>query len=247
MSESASPDAGQRVADLGDYCRRVEEHLARLNGGHLIRIVGPGFELVRAWAHAGLPLSVVCRGIDMKAERHRAGRSKRPLRLEFCEADVQEVYDDWRRAVGVRVEGESPRVPNAQAESGRTRPPLTRHVDRAMDRLASVSGRLDLSEAFRDVVARVLTDLGSLRDDLRRARGAAREPLAARLAPLDEELIRAARGEAGEDTLGRLGEDAAADLAPYRTRLSPDAWQRSLDLSVDRLLRDRLGLPTLTL
>ena len=45
--------------DIGEYCRQVEDHLTRVNGGHLVRIVGPGFELVRGWANEGIPLSVV--------------------------------------------------------------------------------------------------------------------------------------------------------------------------------------------
>ena len=89
------------MADVADYCRQVEAHLTRINGGHLVRVVGPGFALVKQWADEGVPLSVVFRGIEHKAERHAAGASKRPLRIEFCEADVRAIYDDWRRAIGV--------------------------------------------------------------------------------------------------------------------------------------------------
>ena len=78
------------MTDLGDYCRRVEQHLTQVNGGHLVRVVGPGFEMVRQWAEAGIPLTVVFHGIELKAERHRAGASRRPLRIEFCDADVRE-------------------------------------------------------------------------------------------------------------------------------------------------------------
>src|SRR4030095_10344155 len=87
--------------EIGDYCRRVEDHLTRANAGHLVRIVGPGFELVRGWATAGVPLSIVYRGIDDKAERHREGQARRPLRIEFCESDVRALYERWRRAIGL--------------------------------------------------------------------------------------------------------------------------------------------------
>ena len=50
---------------------------------------------------SGVPLSVVYRGIDMKAERHREGQARRPLRIEFCEAMCASVFDNWRRAVGL--------------------------------------------------------------------------------------------------------------------------------------------------
>ena len=32
--------------DLGAYCRAIEAHLCRVNGGHLIRVVGVAFDLV---------------------------------------------------------------------------------------------------------------------------------------------------------------------------------------------------------
>ena len=51
-------------ADVGAYCRAVEAHLSRRNAGHLVRIVGPSFDLVSGWAGRGVPLSVACRGID---------------------------------------------------------------------------------------------------------------------------------------------------------------------------------------
>ena len=93
---SDAPNAGTDGLDVGEYCREVEAYLTRVNEGHLIRLVGPGFEMVRRWALDGIPLSVVRQGIDMKSERHKAGRSTRPLRLEFCEGDVQAVYADWK-------------------------------------------------------------------------------------------------------------------------------------------------------
>ena len=52
------------VLDVHAYCRDVEAYLCRRNGGHLIRLVGPAFEMVRDWAAQGIPLTVVCDGID---------------------------------------------------------------------------------------------------------------------------------------------------------------------------------------
>ena len=147
-------------ADLGEYCRRIEDHLTRMNAGHLVRIVGPGFELVRGWADAGVPLSVVYRGIDLKAERHRDGASKRPLRIEFCAGDVQAVFDQWRRAVGIMsigsdaggIEaGDATDVPAAGDEAPDASPKrrsLGRHLDRAIDRLSWGGSPMDGRKGF---------------------------------------------------------------------------------------------------
>lgn len=92
----------ETAIDPGPYCREIEAYLCRKNGGHLVRVVGPAFGLVVDWARQGIPLKVVMRGIDRRVERQAAGRSAgRPLRIEFCEADVIDVFREWRRAVGV--------------------------------------------------------------------------------------------------------------------------------------------------
>ena len=53
-----------------EYCRAIEAYLCRKNEGHLIRIVGPAFERVLAWADKGVPLKVAYRGIDRYFERY---------------------------------------------------------------------------------------------------------------------------------------------------------------------------------
>jgi len=256
-SLSAMPD------DVGEYCRRVEDHLTRVNAGHLVRIVGPGFALVRGWAEAGIPLSAVFRGIDQKAERHREGQSRRPLRIEFCEPDVRAVFDQWRRAIGVSAwppadpaEATEARTPDASAgETGTAapdaapgkRPSLAKHLDRAIDRLTRASGRVDVTGPLRDACDELIGALVEIRRAAAGVRGPAREALRDQLPAIDARLS-AAVLEHSPMELRRVAEaDALADLAPFRARLDPETWQRSVRLTTDRLLRDRLGLPSIDL
>jgi hypothetical protein len=246
-------DAGTPL-DVGEYCRKVEEHLTRVNQGHLVRIVGAGFELVRRWAQEGIPLSVVFRGIESKAERHREGQARRPLRIEFCDADVQAVFAHWRRAIGLavgRAADEEPAGSTVEDAADRDEPAprrsrsLTRHLDRAIDRLGRVAGRLDLDPGFREACDGLLQQLAEVRQSAPKTRGQARDELLVRLTALDAELARAARTFAPADLLASLSSAAAAELEPYRTRLTGGAWERSVAVTVDRLLRDRLALPVL--
>jgi hypothetical protein len=234
--------------DLGDFCRRVEEHLTRVNQGQIIRVVGPAFELVRGWALEGMPLSIVMHGIDLKAERHRAGRSTRPLRLEFCEHDVRDVYVRWRRSVGLaNVRGDSAGEAEAPEPEKEKRPSLSRQLDRALDKLARVAGRLDLAEAFRVEVSRAIEQLSTMREAARGARGDAKQALVERLPAMDAALMAAARAAIDAAVLERLTAEASEDLAAYRGRLPQEVWRRSVDRALDRLVRDHLGLPTLAL
>ena len=243
------PERTGTALDVGGYCRRVEDYLTRANAGHLVRIVGSGFELVKSWAESGVPLSVVYRGIDLKAERHNEGRSARPLRIEFCVGDVQAVFDHWRRAVGLMAatpvgsdesDATTPTTGDAESEHAPKRKSLGRHIDRAIDRLSRALSRTETPDGLRADCTPLLDALAALRERSSRARGAAREEAEAALAALDRDLAAAARRHTPEGWLQSLRGEAAADLAPFRQRLDPEAWQRSLDATIDRLLRDRL-------
>ncbi|MEO8480947.1 MAG: hypothetical protein ABI634_01985 [Acidobacteriota bacterium] len=230
--------------DVGEYCRRVEEHLSRVNQGHLVRIVGSGFELVRQWAMDGVPFSVVCRAIDMKAERHRAGRSTRPLRIEFCESDVRAVFQDWKRAVGVT--GSARPAEEERADDAKP-PSLSKHLDRVVAALTRAAGRLEVPASFRDELTRILEGVVELRESTRGRRGAGREGVSASLARWDGELVGAARASVGPGALAAMRQEAAGELHAYRTRMPLDVWERSLDVATDRLVRERLNLPTIEL
>ena len=54
---------------IPQYCREIETYLCQKNDGHLIRVVGPSFELVSRWAAEGVPLKVAFSGIDRYVER----------------------------------------------------------------------------------------------------------------------------------------------------------------------------------
>jgi hypothetical protein len=242
-----SEDPGSAAPlDIGAYCRDVEAHLTRVNGGHLVRIVGPGFELVRDWALSGVPLSVVFRAIDLKAARHQTGTSRRPLRIEFCDEDVRELFAGWRRAVGVPASPASEATdPVAEPDepAGAARRTATKELDRAIDRLSRAAGRLDWPDALREAVGLRLTALTALRAELRLARGEARSLLLARVSDGDAAFAAAIREAAPAAVLGESRAEAERDLASYRGRLAPAAWASAVDRTTDRLLRERLGLP----
>lgn len=227
------------------YCRAIEDHLTRKNDGHLIRIVGPAFELVRGWAEQGIPFKVASHGIDRAFERYHAkGARRRPLRVEFCKDDVLDAFDQWRRAVGVRGIAEDEAVP-------RRREGLATHISRAIARLTALRGGATTADGRAplrladDVLEEVVRALDGLAAGAERARGETRERILADLTALDTRLIDAARAAAGEEVIAELGTQAEEDLRPFRDRMPADAWRQARAAAHTRLLRDRAQLPSL--
>ena len=231
--------------DADTFCRDVEAYLCRKNDGHLVRIVGPAFEQVRGWAARGIPLKVVYRGIDRYFERYYAkGPRRRPVRVEFCEADVLDVFDEWRRSVGVVAE-EAPADPEA-ARSERTARPresLAAHLEKVVARLTTRRGGADRSlDASLDAIVR---ELDAARAAAKGLRGERREALLARLRDLDDVLLAAARDGCDADMIRALASEADAQLAPFRERMAPAIYAQSHQACVDRLVRERAQLPSI--
>ena len=223
--------------DVSAYCREVEAYLCRRNGGHLIRLVGPSFELVRAWAQQGIPLTVVCDAIDRVVERaERKGGRRRPLRIEFCEGDVLDGYDRWRRAVGV-LQAEAPDASTPKRSS------LTAHVERVSVQLATLLGSGRVPDTVRPVLPAMLTTLDTFKADSAHARGAAREAMLAELESLDRALVDAAIAGLEPAARETLTTEAGRDLAPFRDRLTPEQFATAHQAAFERLVRAARGLP----
>jgi hypothetical protein len=227
-----------------EYCREVESYLCRKNEGHLIRIVGPAFDQVCGWAVMGVPLKVAFRGIDQYCERYYAkGPRRRPVRVEFCEPDVLELFDQWRRAVGVRADAGG----RTESEPTPRQPALSGHIERAVARLTAFRAGPDRSMAFATAVDQAVRELDHLAADAKTARGDRRDAIVARLHALDTGLLDLAMAEAERDAalLAPLAREAGEELAPFRSRMPEGEFERARNAALRRLVREALRLPVL--
>lgn len=243
--------------DAIDYCRRIEAYLCQKNGGHLVRIVGPAFEKVRDWSAQGVPLKVAFRGIDRCVERANArGGRRRPLRIEFCEADVLDTFDAWRRAIGVGqgsgtselesagdagMEGAASDSPASAVRKGS----LAAHIQRSVTRLLATKG-LGADSVYDETISRITNELDDLAVRAKQARGEARQEIIRLLEALDARLLAAARTRVDPHTAAELRAEADAELAGLAARMPADVRAKVRERAFERLLRDTLNLPVLT-
>jgi hypothetical protein len=219
---------------VDEYCREIETYLCRKNDGHLIRVVGPSFEVVSGWAESGVPLKVAFSG-------------RRPVKIDFCDADVLDVFDEWRRATGV-VMASADSVATDNPQSTIRNPQsvtLPAHLERVVLRLTSARASGTLGDEFDALIDRASAELDAARAKAGGLRGTARQTLLDRLAALDAEVVCQARSSLDESTRASLVRDAEAELAGYRAGMTAEAFARALDAAVDRLVRERARLPTI--
>ena len=202
-----------------EYCREIESYLCRKNEGHLIRIVGPSFERVCGWASQGIPFKIACQGIDQYLVRYSAkGDRRRPVPIDFCEHDVMDAFDAWRRAVGVRL-------PDTDASDGgdQAKPrkrSLPEHLDRVCERVtARRAAMTPPAPDFDAVLESVAREAAEFRDAPGQLRGDARARVTARLAVLDRLMLDAARAQAAPAAIEAMRAEASEQLLPFRDRM----------------------------
>ena len=229
---------------VNEYCREIETYLTRKNDGHLIRVVGPSFEVVSGWAEQGVPLKIALAGIDRYFERYyRKGPRRRPVKIDFCDADVLDVFEEWRRATGVSAS--SADIGDQHAAVSNRNLSLPAHLARVVLRLTSARASGSLGEEFDALIDRASAELDAARARAGGLRGEPRQALLDRLAALDAELLQQARSRIDEATRGALAREAESELAGFRGGMTAEAFARAREAAIDRLVRERTKLPTI--
>ena len=237
------------MINVESYCRDLEAYLCRKNDGHLIRITGPAFERVQGWAEQGIPLKIAEAGIDRYFERYyRKGPRRRPVQILFCEPDVLDAFDEWRRAVGIaRVTSDAEGGPDVEepVPAARQRRSLASQIDSALARLTVLRGSDQAGPALGTALDAAVRALDAVRPEVARARGDARDALLQRLQQIENSLTAAALAALEADQRLAFEKEADAELAPFRARMSAEAYTQSRRAAIDRLVRQHFGLPAL--
>src|SRR5262245_35253882 len=199
----------------------------------------------------GVPLKVAFAGIDRYFERYyRGGPRRRPVKIDFCEADVLDVFDEWKRATGVVGSQQSAAVGSRQSPVGSHqaavgRQSLPEHLERVVTRLTSARAAGSIDETFDAIIDRVSADLDVARAKSGGVRGDERSRLLDRLAAIDGDMLALARAHVDSAALDHLDREADEELSSFRAGMASDAYARAHEAAVGHLLRARLNLPTI--
>ena len=240
-----------------NYFTEIEDTFIRRRGKHLL-LSPMDWALIESWKEMGVPLHVALRGIERSFDSYEAKPRRRTVKsLLYCQEEVEAQYAEWLDSqlgatpIAPPVNGDE--VAEALLER-EARLPFPRAA--IVEHLARVRVMLDQicherkrarEDAFCEALARTVSHLQSLEDDFTRAAHPDAEKLEESLTHLESLLDEALRASVPAGELSAARADTEAQLQPYRNRMERATYEQTFDNLLLKRLRDRHGMPRLSL
>jgi hypothetical protein len=224
------------VQNYFNYFTEIEEHFQRRRGS-LLLLSTIDWALIETWREAGIPLAAVLHGIDAAFDKYDARKNKARVRkvngLAYCAQEVISAMDVMQEA----AVGAAPSRPST-AEQGFEQERIAAHLDGAAQQLrdAPQSGSLaEIGDRLQATAADVRVKLPHL------------EELEQSLTVLEEKLFAILLTGTPETELVALRQQAAAELAPYRSRMPAMQIRQVEQQFLHKRLLEKFNLPRLSL
>jgi hypothetical protein len=224
------------VQNYFNYFTEIEEHFQRRRGS-LLLLSTLDWALIETWREAGIPLAAVLQGIDAAFDKYDARKNKARLRrvngLAYCAQEVISAMDAMQEA----AVGAAPARPST-AEQGFEQERIAAHLEAAAQQLrnapqsgslAEIAGRLQVLAADARAKLPHLEELEQL------------------LTVLEEKLFAILLTNTPENELVALRQQAAAELAPYRSRMPAMQIRQVEQQFLHKRLLEKFNLPRLSL
>jgi hypothetical protein len=214
------------VQNYFNYFTEIEEHFQRRRGS-LLLLSTIDWALIETWREAGIPLAAVLKGIDDAFDKHDARKHKAHVRrvngLAWCAQAVLSAIEDMREA----AVGAAPARPGPE-EQGFEQERIAAHLEAAAQQLGSYP---EFGERLRSLAAEKLP----------------LEELEQSLTVLEEKLFAILLTTTPEADLLALKQQAAAELAPYRSRMPTTQIRQVEQQFLHKRLLEKYNLPRLSL
>ncbi len=222
-----------------NYFTEIEERFQQRRGS-LLLLSTLDWALIETWREAGIPLEAVLRGIEAtfdKRDAKKAGRARRVNGLAWCAQSVMEAAEDMREAsVGVAAGDSGPQEAGFEPER------IAAHLDLCARELQK-SGLAGPAAALAEQSA---VRLHALAAEVRAA-PVHLEELERTLTVMEEKLLAMLLATTSEQELVGLREQAARELAPYRSRMQALQIRQIEQQFLHKRLLEHYKIPRLSL
>ena len=226
-----------------NYFTEIEERFQQRRGS-LLLLSTLDWALIETWREAGIPLEAALRGIDAAFDKYEArqtrGRMRRINGLAWCAQAVMQASEELREAAA----GTAPISANPQ-ESGFEPERIAAHLE-------SAAAILDAATVAAEVCAAIGVHLRELAAGVRASESSANTPmdledLERKLTVFEDKIFATLRSIAPVELLLSLKEQAARELAPFRSRMGVVQLRQVEQQFVNKRLLEHYNLPRLSL
>lgn len=220
-----------------NYFTEIEEHFQRRRGS-LLLLSTLDWALIETWREAGVPLAAVLRGIDAAFDKYEARKSKGRLRrvngLAYCAQEVISAVEDMKEA----ATGAAPAAAKRNADEGFEQERIAAHLNACAQQLrASPHGPSVAETALR--LDALVQEIRAVKPNL--------EDLEAKLTALEEKLFAIILSTTPEEELVALRQQAASEIAPYRSRMQALQIRQIEQQFLQKRLLEKFAIPRLSL
>jgi len=214
-----------------NYFTEIEEHFQRRRGSILL-LSTLDWALIDTWREAGVPLAAVLRGIDAAFDKYEARKTRAHMRkvngLAWCAQAVMEAVEAMQEAAvgGTPAHGDA---------AGLERERIAQHLHTA----AATFTRAAVALPALHEIANRLEQLAQQK--------LPHEELERHLSALEEKLFALLITPMPAEELEQMREQAARELAPYRSRMQALQIRQIEQQFLRRRLLERYDLPRISL
>ena len=203
--------------------------------------------LIESWKERGVPLHVALRGIEHAFDSYDAKKHKRTVKtLLYCQEEVEAQYAEWLES---RVGSAEPaeKIAEDDQKSPFPREVVLKYLQQSLEALVSLRRhRVTAADEFSEALDRAINLLTEIKDDYVSASAPSARKLEESLTGLERLLSDALRvSMAGE--IPEMQSEIANQLKPYRRQMEKEVYERTLDNLLLKRLRDKAGLPRISL
>ncbi|WP_263410370.1 hypothetical protein [Terriglobus tenax] len=226
-----------------NYFTEIEQRFQQRRGS-LLMLSTLDWALIESWREAGIPLEAVLRGIDDAFDKYdeRQRKSPRGVRkvngLAWCAQSIMEVTEQMKEA----AIGAAPQLKEEQ-DSGFEGEAVARYLESN----AAILEQAKLTAPADAVSVEVATRLRTLAAELRVEQKADMEGLDRTLTVLEEKLFAGLMTAAPEAEMTALREQAARELAPYRSRMQSMQIRQVEQQFLQKRMLEARNIPRLSL
>jgi len=223
-----------------NYFTEIEEHFQRRRGT-LLMLSTLDWALIETWREAGIPLEAVLRGIDAAFDKYDARKTHARVRrvngLGYCTQEVMTAVEDMKEAsTGTASARTETAAPGFEQER------IAAHLDLCSQQLQ----KAPVIESCATAIAELALRLSALAVEVR-AKEPQIEELERTLTVMEEKMFAVLVATAAEAEMTSLREQAARELAPYRSRMQALQIRQVEQQFLHKKLLEKYRLPRLSL